>query len=105
MASIKIKRGWQYNNLVRPYTVLLDGEWAGKIMNEDQIELPIAAGAHSLQLKVDWCRSNIVSFSIAADEAATFECGAVSIFTSLFYVVFRPSRYLWLRQLSGRGIH
>jgi len=100
MATIKIKRGWQYNNLVRPYTVLLDGEWAGKIMNEDQIELQTTAGAHSVQLKIDWCRSNIVSFSIAADQAVTFECGSVNVLVALFYVVFRPSHYLWLRQIS-----
>ena len=36
------------------YTILLDGEWGGKLMNEDQIVLKTNAGQHSLQF-IDWC--------------------------------------------------
>jgi hypothetical protein len=100
MATIKIRRAWQLGGGLAAYTILLDGEWGGKLMNEDQIVLKTNAGLHSLQLKIDWCRSNIVSFSIAEDGSITFECGTVNALRGLIYAYFRPSRYLWLRQIS-----
>jgi hypothetical protein len=78
MATIKISRRWQLMGGLAAYTVLLDGEWAGKLLNEDQIELQTSAGTHSLQLKLDWCRSNIVRFSIAEEDLQTFKCGTVT---------------------------
>jgi hypothetical protein len=101
MATIKIRRGWQLGGGLAAYTVLLDGEWAGKLLNEDQIALQTSGGTHSLQLKLDWCRSNIVSFSIVEDGSMTFVCGTVNALLGIFYIFFRPSRYLWLRQISS----
>jgi hypothetical protein len=86
MATIKIRRGWQFGGGLAVYTVLLDGEWVGKLLNEDEILLQTSAGTHSLQLKLDWCRSDIVSFSIAEDSSMTFECGTVNRLRGLFYV-------------------
>ena len=101
MASIKIRRPWQYNNLLRSYIVLLDGAPVGKIKNNSEIELQANAGPHSLQLKISWCRSNVVSFSIGGNDTATFNCGSVNPFVSTFYVIFNPSNYLWLRRMSS----
>jgi hypothetical protein len=51
-----------------------------------------------LQLKIDWCKSNPVSFSIAEAESKAFECGNnAKIILSLLYLILWPSDYLWLR--------
>jgi len=101
MAAIKIRRGWQYANALIAYIVRLDGEPAGKIRNDEEIELQAGHGSHSMQLEIGWCTSNAVLFSVAADETAVFECGGVSPAAALFYFLFRPSRYLWLRQVAS----
>jgi len=100
MATIKIRRPEQLGGSLAVHTVLLDGEWAGKLLNDDQLVLQTDAGRHSLQLKINWCRSNIVSFSITEDKPMMFEGGTASGMFSLFLFFFRPSHYLWLRQMS-----
>lgn len=101
MASIKIRRPWQYTNWLRSYIVLLDGVGIGKVRNNSTIELPVNPGAHSLQLKISWCRSNVVPFSVGANETAMFECGSMNAFLAIIYVIFSPWDYLWLRQVSS----
>ena len=100
MATIKIRRGWQYANALIAYIVRLDGEPAGKIRNDEEIELQAGAGSHTMQVEIGWCTSDVVSFSVAADETATFDCGGVGPAAALLYFLFRPSRYLWLRQVG-----
>jgi hypothetical protein len=85
---------------LRSYAVLVDGMQIGKIKNNAMIELPVNPGPHSLQLKISWCRSNAVPFSVGATETATFECGSVNAFLAIIYVIFSPWDYLWLRQVS-----
>jgi hypothetical protein len=101
MATIKIRRPGQVGGSLAVHTVLLDGEWAGKLLDDDQLALQMDAGTHSLQLKINWCRSDIVSFSITEDGSLTFEGGTSRGMFSLFLFFFRPSRYLWLRKIAA----
>jgi len=51
---------------LRAYKVVLDGKVIGTIKDGEQVEFDVAPGRHQLQLKIDWCRSNIVDFENSA---------------------------------------
>ena len=55
---------------------------------------------HHLNLKIDWCRSNIIDFEVNQD-AIEFECGSnlrgFKVLLAIFYVLFLRSKYLWLK--------
>jgi hypothetical protein len=62
-------------NGTRAFKVILDGKQVAKIKNGERIELDVAPGDHSLLLKIDWCRSNIVELR-ADSEDVTYRCGS-----------------------------
>jgi len=98
MATIRIKRGAGYVDLVRAYTVVLDGRQVGTLRRGKEIVLHTPAGPHTLQVKIDWCSSKPISFSIAEEQSTSFECGnSTKAVLALLYVILWPSDYLWLR--------
>jgi hypothetical protein len=98
MATIKVKRGSGYADMIRAYSIVLDGRQVGTLRRGQEIVLHAAAGAHTLQMKIDWCSSNPVSFSIAEEQSKSFECGnSTRAILALLYVILWPSDYLWLR--------
>jgi len=98
MATIKIKRGSGYADMIRAYTVILDGKQVGTLRRGKEIVLHTAAGTHTLQVKIDWCSSNPVSFSIADAQSKSFACGnSTKAILAFLYVILWPSDYLWLR--------
>jgi hypothetical protein len=96
---IRIKRDTGYADRVRAYKVVLDGNVIGEIKNGQQVEFDVAPGKHQLNLKIDWCRSNIVDFEIN-QSTVEFECGSnlrgFKILLAIFYVTFLRSKYIWL---------
>jgi hypothetical protein len=98
MATIKIKREAGFADMLRSYTVVLDGRIVGKLRRGKEMVLDATSGQHELQLKIDWCRSQPVSFSLTDAQSSSFECGNnTKIVLAPFYLLFRPSHYLWLR--------
>ena len=49
-------RGWRADRL-RAYSVVVDSQAVGKIRRGQTLELPVAPGAHSVQIAIDWARS------------------------------------------------
>ena len=96
---IRIKRDTGYADRLRAYKVVLDGNVVGEIKNGQQVEFDVAPGKHQLNLKIDWCRSNIVDFEVNQDNVE-FECGnnlrGFKVLLAIFYVLFMRSKYIWL---------
>ncbi len=103
-ASIRLSRGSGYADRLRGYRVLLDGAEIGRIGNGETKSFPVAPGKHQLALKVDWCGSNEVSFSVSSGDSLAFLCDSTlrgfSVWAALYYVLFARDRYLWLRQAN-----
>lgn len=59
---------------LRQYKVVIDGREVGRVGRDSTWDGPIEAGDHSLYLKIDWCSSPPVTFSVKAGEAARFLC-------------------------------
>lgn len=102
--TIKIKRDSGYADRLRAYKVVLNGEVIGKITNGQTVEFDIPKGIHKLQLKIDWCRSNIVEFEMK-NKTIEFECGSnlrgAKIFLALFYILFLSNKYIWLKKIDS----
>ena len=61
-------------NGTRAYKVVLDGDVVGKVKNGETVEFELPPGQHTLHLKIDWCRSNIIEFN-TVDGNETYTCG------------------------------
>jgi hypothetical protein len=99
--TLSLKRDSGFADRLRDYRVLLDGREIGRIGNGEDKDFAVTSGHHQLVVKIDWCRSNIVTFDIAEDQSAKFICGSSLTGTrrafAIFYVFFAPWKYLWLR--------
>ena len=98
MTTIHIRRGSGWTDYLRRYVVMLDDREVARLGRDQEIALPTTAGTHTLQLRLDWCSSNAVSFSLGQGESRTFACGNnAGPLLAVLYIVLWPSDYLWLR--------
>jgi len=101
MSTISVSRDSGYADRLRDYRVLLDGAEIGRIGDAGERGFEVAAGRHQLMMKVDWGRSNILSFEVGQDQSMKFRCGSSlrgwRIMLTFFYATFGFRNYLWLR--------
>jgi hypothetical protein len=101
-ATITLSRGTGYADRLRAYRVMLDGEEIGRIGNAETKSFSVAPGQHHLALKIDWCSSNDIRFSVPADGSLAFQCDSnlrgSRVLAAIYYVLFARSKYLWLKQ-------
>ncbi len=111
MATVTIRRIPDNMGILRSYGVVADGKSVGNVAYGETAAFELPEGQHSVWVKMDWCRSNKMTFTLGANGTVCFECGAVAsrkgIFVALLYTFFLSHRLLWLKQVScqpaGRG--
>ncbi len=72
MGTLKIVRKSEFHDFLRAYVVVIDGEKIGKIRRGETKDFPISSGQHELALKIDWCGSRTIQFSINEQDRMTF---------------------------------
>jgi hypothetical protein len=98
MTDILVRRTHSWQDRVRNYAVIVDGRVTANIGNGGAVRVPVAAGRHTVQLRIDWCRSNPVDISVDAHAPVVLECGPnATPWFALFYVTIWYRKYLWLR--------
>jgi hypothetical protein len=104
MASLKIVRDSGYADLVRFYEIVLDGKRAGKIWDGDITELTVSPGQHSLSIRIDWCGSETIPFTVKEGSSILFEvknnCRGVRVPLAPWYVLFAKNSYLRLTKVA-----
>lgn len=100
---IRISRDEGYTDSLRAYNIVLDGRVTGHIWQGQTVELDVLPGNHTLCLKIDWGRSNIVHFDMGR-RRVDFECGSSlrgrRVYLAILYMTLLFNRYIWLRQTS-----
>ena len=96
---IIIKRCKGAGDKLRAYKILLDGTEIGKIRQGESKQFPAQEGKHSLQLKIDWCTSEPVTFDLA-DKSINFECGSQNLIGGLVTSFFWTKDHVWLRRVE-----
>ena len=99
---IEIFRRKSYVDKMRAYQVILDDKKVAQVKEGEAVEVDCPNGNHKLKIKLDWCESPTIKFSVD-NEPARFECGSnltgIKLFFILFYVIFRRKNYISLRQI------
>lgn len=99
MPVIKLHRENQFADKIRSYQIFVDEIQIGEIKSGSTKEFYVVEGTHKISLKIDWCGSGEIEFSIANEETIEFECGNnTHLFLAFFYVLFARNKYLWLRK-------
>lgn len=99
MPTIKIYRRKEYADALRSYQIYIDGEMVGDINRGQTVELQMPNGTHRIALKIDWCGSNEIEFSVWNDETIEFDCGNnTKLILAFYYVLFARNEYIWLRK-------
>lgn len=84
---------------MRDYAVLIDGKKVASVSNAADAEIPVQAGKHRVQLKIDWCGSPPIDVEVGAGQTVVVDCGPNSNpLLALLYITFWKGKYIWLRK-------
>jgi hypothetical protein len=104
MASLTIMRDSGYADRARKYKVVIDGAVAGHISNGETKEFAVSPGHHRLCMKVDWCGSKPIEFTVTERDTVTFQAKSnlrgSKIFAGIWYVIFDRDSYILLERSS-----
>ena len=102
MALLRIVRDSGYEDRVRAYKVIVDGKTAGEIRNGETKEFPVSSGQHEVSLKIDWCRSRVLPFTVAEGDSVTFDVQSSirgrKVLAALWYTLFKRNSYILIEQ-------
>jgi hypothetical protein len=101
-SKINVKREGQYPDYLRKYKIVLDGKELDTLSRGEEKEFEINPGKHKIQLKIDWCKSNIIEFETKKNEKLKFLCGSnlkgLKLFLGLLYATIWRNEYLYIEQ-------
>src|SRR5829696_5228968 len=105
-ATVYLRRVPQFWDRIRKYQVFLDGAQIGEISRDETLNLSVEPGEHKIRLKLDWTRSNTLSFNARADENVYLECGNNAVRSEWWSIVpnliialiLAPDSYLYIRR-------
>ncbi len=95
--SIRLRRLKASRDIMRRYKVLVDGDEVGYIKQSQEWGFAVPAGNHTLQLKIDWCSSKPISFTLAEGETVGFVCVGGD-FLHLLDIIFSRNDYIQLER-------
>lgn len=99
MGSVTIERRHSYyRDLLRAYTVEIDGKNVGRLKRGESATFYLAPGdGHAVRLTIDWCASPLMI--VSGDEDTHLVCKpASSALFAVFDVLFRTDSYINLER-------
>ena len=98
-AAVEIFRQPDYRrDRARAYRVLIDGEEVGRVKQGERIEFAVRAGLHTVELRIDWCRSPVRTLSIGEGDTVRLVCHpAGNSWTGLWDATVRRAQYIVVR--------
>lgn len=106
MPNIILKRDSGWADGVRKYKILLDGNVLCKIADGETLTLPIEAGQHTIKVKIDWCGSKVINFTVQ-EKNVVFDIASnlrgAKVFMAILYG-FMPSKWVNLTLNSSLDI-
>jgi len=86
-------------DIIRDYTILLNGKEVARVANGAETEFSVEPGKHTVQLKIDWCKSLALDVHVETGKTETLLCGPnSSILLGLLYITVWRNKYMWLRR-------
>jgi hypothetical protein len=101
---LTVTRDSGYADKIRKYEVLIDGKQVGEIANGETKSFDVTPGGHTIQLKIDWARSNQIEFTSSNNEDLRFKVSSplrgINLIKSILFATVLSHKYLILEQLS-----
>jgi hypothetical protein len=96
IAHFRVERAADgYRDRFRMYTVILDGRNVGRIKRGQAIEIDISPGSHVAMLKLVWCSSPRLTFSVSPGEDVILACRpGGSALSAPWHFLFARGRYV-----------
>ncbi len=83
-----------YRDRVRRYKVLVDGVERGALGEGEQIEVPVAPGAHTFRAAIDWTGSRTVPVEVRPGQTVRFSIEPNGGVWSQFVQIFTRSGWI-----------
>ena len=102
MTRIRFDGSGEYANRLRDIKVFINNLHVGSIANGKTEVFEVPEGNHTVQAKIDWGRSNIVSVELTGDEKKAFRMTSfakhnpLGTFAAIYYTTIASDRYLRL---------
>ena len=104
MGKIHLKRDSGYADQLRLYKILIDGKPVGGIGDGEEKTFEVESGTHTLQLKIDWGKSNPVKFDLRSGEMIRFTCASrargLKVLLAIAYATVLSQRYIKLERTN-----
>ena len=88
-------------NKLSIYKIYIDHVYFGSIGNGEIKEFDIGEGHHTIYLKIDWCRSNVLNFNVIKNEIIELQCGnsnkSSNYIDVLLYLTIFKNKYLFIK--------
>lgn len=100
MTKIVVRREKSHlQDIIRDYTILLNGKEVARVSNGAEAEFDVEPGKHTVQMKIDWCRSLALDVNVDAEKTVTLLCGPnFSLLLGFLYITVWRNKYIWLRR-------
>jgi hypothetical protein len=100
LPSIRVIRDSGYADHFRSYRIEVDGKKIADIRNGETRLLSVSPGMHHLAVRISWCGSQTLAFTVSEDDTATFRASSAlrgwRLFLGLWYVCFAWGSYIRL---------
>lgn len=73
---IRLRRTSEWRNLLRAFSVFIDGRKVSKIRNGQAVCFAVEPGQYELFVKIDWCMSNVLTLTVPEHGTADILCGS-----------------------------
>ena len=96
MAHLRVERAAHgYRDRLRSYAIILDGREAGRVKCGQAVDIAVSPGSHVAMLKLDWCSSPRLTFSVSPDEVVILACRpGGSALSAPWHFLFARGRYV-----------
>lgn len=92
-----------WRDRLRAYSVVVDSQAAGKVRRGQTLELPVAPGAHSVQIAIDWARSPALDVEVAPGQTVDLRCAPNTAQPALIGITTGRGAYVRLWR-DGDGV-
>lgn len=92
--QLRIHRGGGFTDRLRAYKILVDGTPAGEVRAKETATLSVAAGIHTVQLRVDWCVSRELAIDVAPGRPIDLSCRGHNPLLALYWITLGRARYI-----------
>ena len=85
------------------YRVLVDGRQRAELGDDSTVQIGLTPGEHRVRLRVKWCSSRDLTFTIASGEIVRMQCRPdVRPLLALLYITLWRNDYIALETAPGK---